>query len=434
MTTSTLPFLVSAPGKIILFGEHSVVYEKPAIAASTASLRTYLLVSEANEQDSVELDFPDIKFNQKWSVSKLKQNYESFKDELLQNTLAKPSSLSYAPSQDSHLSPILTEKLIPPLLSNLQPNSIHYNAALCFLYLYFSINPPSQSTIPNLKFTIKSTLPIGAGLGSSASISVTLSAALLHLQDPTNHLMKMKDIINKWSYIGEKCIHGDPSGIDNLISTYGKAIYFQRNHPENQKILTTFPLLPMILTYTGIPRSTKTLVSGVRSLYRGKNTLCQTLLDAMGIVSEDALELFDHFQYTQSEFEELFQLVRINHGLLVSLGVSHPGLERIRCVSDELGIGETKLTGAGGGGCAFTILQKNLEREQVVEFKDKLENGLGYKTFETGLGGAGCCYLPRMAMTNDDLVNVLKVFSNSVSKTQLDSTLLPEKSNLSWII
>ena len=47
----------------------------------------------------------------------------------------------------------------------------------------------------------------------------------------------------------------------------------------------------------------------------------------------------------------------VNHGLLTALGVSHPKLERLRYLVDQAGVGWTKLTGAGGGGCAITLLK-----------------------------------------------------------------------------
>ncbi|CAI4715292.1 CFF_collapsed_G0043590.mRNA.1.CDS.1 [Saccharomyces cerevisiae] len=65
----SLPFLTSAPGKVIIFGEHSAVYNKPAVAASVSALRTYLLISESSAPDTIELDFPDISFNHKWSIN-----------------------------------------------------------------------------------------------------------------------------------------------------------------------------------------------------------------------------------------------------------------------------------------------------------------------------------------------------------------------------
>lgn len=59
------PFVVSAPGKVILFGEHAVVYNKSAIAAAV-SLRTYMMVvpnSEPGHDRTIRLQFPDIKLD-----------------------------------------------------------------------------------------------------------------------------------------------------------------------------------------------------------------------------------------------------------------------------------------------------------------------------------------------------------------------------------
>lgn len=78
---------------------------------------------------------------------------------------------------------------------------------------------------------VTSELPLGAGLGSSASFCVAMSAALLALSDSVSldmgHQGWLKfgdtelDLLNKWAFEGEKIIHGKPSGIDNTVSTYG---------------------------------------------------------------------------------------------------------------------------------------------------------------------------------------------------------------------
>jgi mevalonate kinase len=62
---------------------------------------------------------------------------------------------------------------------------------------------------------------------------------------------------------------------------------------------------------------------------------------------------------TKDEYKKLSELIEINHGLLVSLGVSHPALERIKMECDTLHLGETKLTGAGGGGCAIVLIPRD---------------------------------------------------------------------------
>ncbi|CCF56614.1 hypothetical protein KAFR_0B03180 [Kazachstania africana CBS 2517] len=402
--TISLPFITSAPGKVILFGEHSAVYNKPAIAASVSSLRTYLLISELNEPNTIELDFPDIEFSHKWNTNELLN--------------LKPL---HSHSNDEQLSELQKDQL-EPFLSEIS-NKLHGHAAFCFLYLFVNICQDLHHTA--LKFTLRSTLPIGAGLGSSASISVALAMAMLELQDV---IPRDKDQINKWSYIGEKCIHGNPSGIDNSVATHGGAIFFKKG--EEFKQLRSKNKIDLILTDTRIPRSTKALVANVKALYDKEPKLIESILESMETVSlrgADALINGDN--------ETLHTLVRINHGLLTSLGVSHPGLEKIKILSDELGIGETKLTGAGGGGCAFTILKAGYNTEQVRLFKQTLEKELNYKTFETDLGGIGCSLLKSNSLDKGMLEKILSVFQNKKTTSQeIDEILLPNsETKLPWI-
>lgn len=91
---------------------------------------------------------------------------------------------------------------------------------------------------------MRSALPIGAGLGSSAALSVCLSAALLyshrHLALPVSSsspelhhgrreiTTEQADVVNAWAFTAEKIIHGTPSGVDNTVSTHGGAIGFTK--------------------------------------------------------------------------------------------------------------------------------------------------------------------------------------------------------------
>lgn len=78
---------------------------------------------------------------------------------------------------------------------------------------------------------VTSELPLGSGLGSSAALCVSLSAALLALSDFVSLDLSHQgwlmfgeselELVNKWAFEGEKIIHGRPSGIDNTVSTYG---------------------------------------------------------------------------------------------------------------------------------------------------------------------------------------------------------------------
>ncbi|KAF2474674.1 mevalonate kinase [Lindgomyces ingoldianus] len=356
-------FMVSAPGKVIVYGEHAVVHGKAAIAASI-SLRSYLLVSFLSKSHrTVTLRFPDVQLEHTWNL-----------DELPWEAFSTPGKKKYYYDLVTSLDPSLLTA-IQPHIDAVSPKvpepmrKIHHRSALAFLYLFLSLS--SQKSPPCI-YTLRSTIPIGAGLGSSATIAVCLSAALLlqiralsgpHQDQPPKECELQIERINRWAFVGEMCIHGNPSGVDNTVSSGGKAVLFQRKDYEKPSTvipLPNFPELPLLLVNTRQSRSTATEVAKVATLKSAHPALLENILDAIGLVTESAYKLLttpDFDPTSPISLKHLGDLITINHGLLVSLGVSHPKLERIRELIDHTGIGWTKLTGAGGGGCAITILK-----------------------------------------------------------------------------
>ncbi|KAF2876544.1 ribosomal protein S5 domain 2-type protein [Massariosphaeria phaeospora] len=357
------PFMVSAPGKVIVYGEHAVVHGKAAIAAAI-SLRSYLHVSFLSKSHrTVTLLFPDIQMEHTWSL-----------DHLPWAAFSAPGKKKYYYDLVTSLDPDLLDALGSHIdaVSPKAPESIrkiHHASARSFLYLFLSL--ASRKTAP-CTYTLRSTIPIGAGLGSSASISVCISAALLlqiralsgpHQDQPATECELQIERINRWAFVGEMCIHGNPSGVDNTVSAGGKAVLFQRkdyNRPPVVTPLHSFPELPLLLVNTRQSRSTALEVAKVATLRSAHPALTENILHAIGQVTESAHELLTSKKFDPTSpiaLKHLGDLITINHGLLVSLGVSHPKLERIRELIDHTGIGWTKLTGAGGGGCAITILK-----------------------------------------------------------------------------
>lgn len=252
-------------------------------------------------------------------------------------------------------------------------------------------------------YTLRSTIPIGAGLGSSASISVCMSAALLlqlrtlsgpHPDQPHEEARLQVERINRWAFVSEMCIHGNPSGVDNTVATQGKAVVFQRTDyakPPAVRPLWDFPELPLLLVDTRQPKSTAHEVAKVGKLRDAHPKLVNSILEAMDRVTVTAGEVIDHEDFDDEEEESLQkvgELMNINHGLLVSLGVSHPRLERVRELIDHEGIGWTKLTGAGGGGCSITLLRPGVDEAKVARMEKRLADE-NYEKFETTLGGDG---------------------------------------------
>ena len=386
-------FMTSAPGKVIVYGEHAVVYGKAAMAAAV-SLRSYLLVTTlAKSQRTVSLRFPDISFSHTWDL-----------DTLPWAVFSHPSKKKTYYDLVTQLDPDLVQALQPHLSFSAhisgEQGKIHHNAAFSFLYLLLSLG--SQS-FPGGVYTLRSTIPIGAGLGSSASISVCLSSALLlqmralagpHPDQPSEEAELQIERINRWAFVGELCIHRNPSGVDNTVATNGRAVHFKRHDyskPPKARALHNFPEVPLLLVNTKQTRSTATEVAKVGTLKKTHPEITEDILSAIDRVTESAQAIvsapgFDPNDTSTSE--TLGGLMNINHGLLAALGVSHPRLERIRELVDSAGVGWTKLTGAGGGGSAITLLKPDPPPGALSALQAQLDEE-GFERYETTLGGDG---------------------------------------------
>ncbi|PNI64799.1 MVK isoform 15, partial [Pan troglodytes] len=195
--------LVSAPGKVILHGEHAVVHGKVALAVSL-NLRTFLRL-QPHSNGKVDLSLPNIGIKRAWDVARLQSLDASF---LEQGDVTTPTSEQVEKLKEVAGLPddcAVTERL----------------AVLAFLYLYLSICR-KQRALPSLDIVVWSELPPGAGLGSSAAYSVCLAAALLTVCEEIPNPLKDGDcvnrwtkedleLINKWAFQGERMIHGNPS-------------------------------------------------------------------------------------------------------------------------------------------------------------------------------------------------------------------------------
>lgn len=385
--------MVSAPGKVIVFGEHAVVHGRAAMAAAI-SLRSYLHVTTLSKsQRTIRLVFPDIALDHTWNIDELP--WDVF------TRSKKPKYYDLVTSLDQMLI-----QAMQPFIDQVSPKEkpekrkIHQAAASAFLYLFLCLQ---QSTTAAAIWVLRSTLPIGAGLGSSASISVCMAAAHLkqihilsgpHDDQPHDEIETQLERINRWAFVGEMCIHGNPSGVDNTVSTRGKAVLFKREDYEKPPLATPvkdFPELPLLLINTKQPRSTAVEVAKVGTRRKQYPEVTEKTLDSIHACTMDAYELItnpDFSPQSQENIEHLGDLFRMNHGLLVSLGVSHPKLEHIRELVDYTDIGWTKLTGAGGGGCAITLLKPDIPPAKLQNLQRQFEKE-GFEEYRTTLGGDG---------------------------------------------
>ncbi|XP_053558086.1 mevalonate kinase [Bombina bombina] len=369
---------VSAPGKVILHGEHAVVHGKLALAVGL-NLRTFLRIRPCKD-NTVVIHLPNIGIKQIWDISQLQTLVPilegCFKDE--------PTS----PSPE-HLDAL--KRFAGFATGSKDTGDL---ALITFLYLYLCI---CGRDLPSVGIAVWSQLPTGAGLGSSAAYSVSLAAALLtftgKISDPMQECSEISrwtqtelDLINRWAFTGEKIIHGNPSGVDNAVGTWGGALQYQAGKISQMERV---PTLQILLTNTQVPRSTKVLVAGVKEKLLKFPDIMSPVLSSIHAISLECQHILQEIVAGSpvNHYSVLEELIDINQHHLNVIGVGHPSLDRLCQVTASHGL-HSKLTGAGGGGCAITLLRPDVDLSVVEAVKRELTD-CGFQCWQTSIGAPG---------------------------------------------
>ncbi|HEX5836262.1 MAG TPA: mevalonate kinase [Anaerolineales bacterium] len=220
----------SAPGKIILFGEHAVVYGRPALAVPVTQIHVDVDVRES-PHPGIWIEAPAV----------------SLHAEL--NTL--PSDHPVA--------------------------SVIHN----FFFLW------RVAPFPNLQIDISSTIPVASGLGSGAAVTVALTRALASYLN----LPMSDEQVNSFAFEIEKLHHGTPSGIDNTVISYAKPVYFVKGRSiEIFKVGSPFTI---VIGNTGISAPTKESVGDVRRLWEADPQNWDRVFDRVGSIANQARQVIE---------------------------------------------------------------------------------------------------------------------------------------------
>jgi len=221
-------YSASAPGKIILFGEHAVVYGRPAIAVPVLQVRAKAIVSmdPRSAPGVVKLQAPDIG---------------------LETTLAE-----------------LPEN--------------HPLAAV----LLKAASAMKLNHIPACNIKVTSNIPIAGGMGSGAAVSVAILRAF---SASLGHPLSDEQVL-EISYEVEVIHHGTPSGIDNTVITYAKPVYFVKGRGiETLRVKRPFNI---VVGDTGIQSSTSSVVSDVHKAWEFDPAQFEEWFDAAGGIAAAA--------------------------------------------------------------------------------------------------------------------------------------------------
>jgi len=300
--------VASAPAKIILFGEHFVVYGEPAIVLAIDK-RAY---AKVENRDDNRLYLRSINLN----LAGYFEN-ETFK---IEQGNAKEAKIKFEPVK------LAVEKVLEMHGKNV-----------------------------GLNIEINSTVPVAAGLGSSAAVVAAVTAAVSTL---LNVKISREDVF-RITYEAEKIVHGTPSGIDPAISTFGGTLLFQMD--TGFRPLDVKMDIPLVIGDTGVERSTRVQVEKVREI---KEKYPQVVDPIMLAAREIVLRAMDALK--ENDMKALGDLMNINHALLYGVGVSDESLEWLINAARKAGALGAKLTGAGGGGCMIALARSE-RLEQVLE-------------------------------------------------------------------
>lgn len=213
----------TAPGKIILFGEHAVVYGRPAIAAPVSQLRARATVKPSAETWLVAADL-------------------GIRRKLLH---ARPND------------PLATAVRLVQTAAGL-------------------------TQLPGFTLTVNSDIPVASGLGSGAAITVAAIRALAAFLQLTLSLQEISQI----TYQVEKIFHGTPSGIDNTVVTYEQPVFFVRGEPRPHiEPFRIGRPLRLLIADTGVRSSTKDVVGDVRRQWEADRPRFEALFAACGEIA-----------------------------------------------------------------------------------------------------------------------------------------------------
>jgi mevalonate kinase len=294
----------SAPGKVILCGEHAVVYGQPAIALPLPDVRAQATV-EDGPGGGVIFHLPDVGERRR-----------------------------------------LSEAEADPLAVLVRLVCEHVGVIVPL----------------DLCITLRSTVPIASGMGSGAALGAALVKALAaHLGSPLE-----PDVVARLVYESERFYHGTPSGIDNTVVSYEQAIWFVRGQAQAnaQTPPTIAPLqigapFALVIGDTGVRAPTHITVRGVRERREHAPEHFDALFAAIGREVTAIREFL-----AAGKLAELGRALNRNQELLQAIGVSSAELERLIGAALVGGALGAKLSGGGGGGIMLALA--TVEQQQMV--------------------------------------------------------------------
>jgi mevalonate kinase len=311
-----------APGKLILSGEHAVVYGQPALAMAV-NRYAQAWVSEQHGR-FIAFDLLNLQYHKNMTMKalhKLKQRVQTSYEGFLRGEV--------------HIRDVVK---IPGELSK-----------YAFTHLLEKVN---HQLADGVKLSTHSDIPVGCGMGSSAAMILCVMHAIalqqgLHLS-PESYLEHAKET--------ENLQHGKSSGVDLQVSLRGGCLRFQQGVVHSRSL----PDMPLFMVNTGKPQSTTgECVSAVASKVDHPVILAD--FAAVTNAMDAAIEL--------QNLAEFQRCIRTNHQLLVNIGVVPEKVQQFITAIEQSGAA-AKICGAGairGEAAGIVLIAAESMPQQICE-------------------------------------------------------------------
>lgn len=288
---------VSAPGKLMLLGEHAVVYNHPCLVTAVDQRMTATV--EKTHDALFRLDAPDVHISR----------YVKPISEIGSGNIPKGAQFVEVAVKNVYKKYHLSEGV-----------SIETSSEFSALF----------------------------GFGSSSASTVCVVKALSEL---FNLRLNEKDIFDL-AYATVLDIQGKGSGFDIAAAVYGGTLYFVTGGQKIEKL--PIQSVPLIIGYSGLKADTVTLINKVAEKAKKYPEVIQNTyeqIDKLVELAKDAL--------IKGDWQRVGELIDINQGYLELLGVSTQKLSSMIYAARDNGAFGAKLSGAGGGDCMIALAPKD---------------------------------------------------------------------------
>ena len=305
----------SAPGKVILFGEHFVVYGVKAVLCAIDKRVTVSAEENDTGLISISTEIGNLELEPNLPISKIEFPLRPF---------------------------------------------------------YFLADKILEDKTKGIKIEVESEIPLGVGLGSSSACCVAGAAAIskLYTEKSTQEILEL-------AIEAEKTIFQNTSGADCTVSAFGGIMAYDKE--KGFVNIDTPSNFHLVITNSNLKHSTEEVVAKVKQFKERNEQEFSELCTSESKLIENVLVLLK-----ERNIQEIGKQVSLNQKYLEQIGVSNSKLQEMIKIGDSVSYG-SKITGAGGGGCIFSLTDEVKLQKTLNQFKMKYFDCFSVKIDSKGL-------------------------------------------------